>query len=153
MEHLLGPDARDIPITAMAHRFCTTKTHQTFETRESRVSTISHRLPLLLTFHSWRSYRPLPARLRSRIKFQTQLYPIFQIIIHINPSRIDQKKTLQDLPGKVHVAYAWFLEGRFHEFRIDANHEGLLHDADGHLVVHHVTQSAHHFLCFKADFL
>src|SRR5690606_37123321 len=137
----------------MAHRFCTTKTHQTFETRESHVSTISHRLPLLLTSHSWRSYRPLLTRFRSRIEIQTQLYPIFQIIIHVDPNRINQKKTLQDLPGKIHVAYSRFPEGGLHEFRINANHEGVLHDANGHLVVHHVTQSTHHFLCLKADFL
>src|SRR5690606_13539413 len=146
MEHLLGPDGRDIPITAMAHRFCTTKTHQTVETRESRVSTISHGLPLLLTSHSWRSYRPLLAGLRPRIKIQTQPYPILQIIIHINSNRIDQKKSLHDLPGEVHVPHAWLLEGRFIQLGIDADHEGVFHNTYGHFVVNHVTQSAHHFL-------
>src|SRR5690606_29433332 len=130
----------------MAHRFCTTKTHQTFETRESHVSTISHRLPLLLTSHSCRSYRPLLAGLRPRIKIQTLPYPIRPFIMPISSKRSDQKRSLHDLPGEVHVPHAWLLERRFIPPGIDADHEGVFHNAYGHFVVNHVTQSAHHFL-------
>src|SRR5690606_27229882 len=98
----------------------------------------------LLTSHSWRSYRPLPTRLRPRIKIQTQLYPILQIFIHINPNRIDQKKPLHNLPREVHVTHAWLFQRGFIKVRIDTDHEGIFHYAHRHLIIDHVTQPAHH---------